>query len=170
MDGDNLLCNCGQNLAGSLGDIGPSSFIVWLPLCLNDVCFVISNVSYGVGDHLCASYYNFQRRMSRLEQRWRAQRSVISNVNCRKPWINRDLNVYCAFGISLKACLLQCQYAHMPLSICRVPCVHVSDSSACLCIKVLHVPLMHAVYGFFAPSATWKAPCVCHLLLCMVNW
>ena len=53
-------------------------------------------------------YYNFQRRMSRLGQRWRAQRSVITIVNCRIPWINWDLNVYCAFGISPKACLPQC--------------------------------------------------------------
>lgn len=59
-------------------------------------------------------FYNFQRSMSRLEQRWRAQRTVISIVNCRIPWTNRNLNVNCAFGISLKACLLQCPIHFMP--------------------------------------------------------
>ena len=56
----------------------------------------------------CNFIYNFQRWMSWLEQRWRAQRSAISIVNCRIPWTNRILNAYCAFGISLKACFLQC--------------------------------------------------------------
>ena len=60
--------------------------------------------------------HNFQRWMSRLEQRWRAQRSVISIVNCRIPWTNRDLNVYCAFGLFLKACLRQCLLIFMPLT------------------------------------------------------
>ena len=54
--------------------------------------------------------YNFQRRMSRFEQRWRVQRSAISIVNCRFPWADRDLNTYCAFGISLKAYVLQCLF------------------------------------------------------------
>ena len=58
--------------------------------------------------------YNFQRWMSRLEQRWRAQRSAISIVNCRIPWIDRNLNAYCVFGISLKACLLQCLHVVIP--------------------------------------------------------
>ena len=44
--------------------------------------------------------YNLQRWMSRLEQRWRAQRSAISIVNCRIPWIDRNLNAYCTLGIS----------------------------------------------------------------------
>ena len=76
--------------------------------------------------------HNFQRRMSRLEQRWRAQRSVISIVNCRIPWTNRDLNVYCAFGLFLKACLLQCLLIFMPLT-------HAKSlgavMGACLCVK-----------------------------------
>ena len=55
--------------------------------------------------------YNFQRWMSRFEQRWRVQRSAISIVNCRIPWADRDLNTYCAFGIFLKACVLQCLFA-----------------------------------------------------------
>ena len=56
----------------------------------------------------CNFIYNFQRWMSRFDQRWRAQRSAISIVNCRIPWTDRNLNAYCAFGISLTACLLQC--------------------------------------------------------------
>ena len=54
--------------------------------------------------------YNFQWWMSRFERRWRAQRSAISIVNCRIPWADRDLNTYCAFGISLKAYVLQCLF------------------------------------------------------------
>jgi len=46
--------------------------------------------------------------MSRLKQRWRAQRSVINIVNCRIPRTNRTLNVHCAVGLFLAACLLQC--------------------------------------------------------------
>ena len=38
LDGGNVLYNLGQNLVGSLGDIGPSSFIVWLP------CFYSNDV------------------------------------------------------------------------------------------------------------------------------
>ena len=63
------------------------------------------------------STYNFQRWMSRFEQRWRAQRSAISIVNCRIPWTDRDLNAYCAFGISLKACLLQCLCFVVPAAL-----------------------------------------------------
>ena len=59
-----------------------------------------SYVNWGV--------YNFQRWMSRFEQRWRVQRSAISIVNCRIPWADRDLNTYCTFGISLKVYVLQC--------------------------------------------------------------
>ena len=74
------------------------------------------NLAFYVGE-MCSLYIylsdisycscNFQRWMSWLEHRWRAQRSVMSIVNCRIPWINSNLNVHCAFGISLKACLLQ---------------------------------------------------------------
>ena len=80
--------------------------------------------------------HNFQRRMSRLEQRWRAQRSVISIVNCRIPWTNRDLNVYCAFGISLKARLLQCLLIFMPLTSCT-ELTFGAVMCACLCVKEL---------------------------------
>ena len=60
-----------------------------------------------VGFVPCLSSYNLQWWMSWLEHWWRAQRSVISIVNCRIPWINRILNVFCAFGKFLRACLLQ---------------------------------------------------------------
>ena len=97
---------------------------------------VFDNVSSRVVNTTCHFSYNFQRRMSRLEQRWRAQRSVISIVNCRIPWTNRDLNVYCAFGISLKACLLQCLLIFMPHAISKAIwfCL-----CAYLCVKALSV-------------------------------
>ena len=90
---------------------------------------------FAVVFHLYVEY-NFQRRMSRLEQRWRAQRSVISIVNCRIPWTNRDLNVYCAFGISLKACLLQCLLIFMPPALSKAiwfscVCVFVCQGALC---------------------------------------
>ena len=69
------------------------------------ICFLIFSHLYHLHQTM---NNNFQRRMSRLDRQWRAQRSVINIVNCRIPWINRILNVYCAFGISLEACLLQC--------------------------------------------------------------
>ena len=55
--------------------------------------------------------------MSRLAYRGRAQQSVISIVNCKIPRITRILNVHCAFGVSLKACLLQCL-----INSCRILC------------------------------------------------
>ena len=54
--------------------------------------------------------YNFQRGMSRLKYRGRAQQSVISNVNCKIPWVMSILNVHCTLGLSLKVCLLHCLY------------------------------------------------------------
>ena len=107
-------------------------FLCWKAtvICWNAYVYVSCSGWFATSVHL----HNFQRRMSRLEQRWRAQRSVISIVNCRIPWTNRDLNVYCAFGISLKACLLQCLLIFMPLahsnSFGSVMC-------ACLCVKEL---------------------------------
>jgi hypothetical protein len=109
--------------------IGPSSFAVKPPFFVEIhmyLCFALG----GSPPH-CIEH-NFQRRMSRLEQRWRAQRSVISIVNCRIPWTNRDLNVYCAFGISLKACLLQCLLIFMPLMHSKVLG---AVMCACLCVK-----------------------------------
>ena len=85
----------------------------------------------------CAAH-NFQRWMSRFEQRWRAQRSAISIVNCRIPWTDRDLNAYCAFGISLKACLLQCLF----------------------CVVSAAVAFKHAAVRFCASR------CACYLCQC----
>ena len=105
--------------------------------------------------------HNFQRRMSRLEQRWRAQRSVISIVNCRIPWTNRDLNVYCAFGIYLKACLLQCLLIFMPLTLSNslvLSCVRV-------CVPRSFVPLTHPVHRYCPQRAIWITH-LCHALLC----
>ena len=78
---------------------------------------------------------NFQRLMSRLEHWWRAQRSVISIVNCRIPWTNRVLNAYCAFGISLKACLLQ-SLLHLPtLVLLRCMCAALSNGETFLSLS-----------------------------------
>ena len=102
--------------------------------------------------------HNFQRRMSRLEQRWRAQRSVISIVNCRIPWTNRDLNVYCAFGIYLKARLLQCLLISMPLA-------H-SDSHRCCHAGVFvrqsafWAALTYSVYWQCWPLAARRTVCL----------
>ena len=79
----------------------------------------------------CAAH-NFQRWMSRFEQRWRAQRSAISIVNCRIPWADRVLNTYCTFGISLKVCLLQC-LRYIASTITYVDRVHCCKS---LCFKM----------------------------------
>ena len=73
-----------------------------LTSCIQVYAVSFSDIYLGV--------YNFQRWMSRFEQRWRVQRSAISIVNCRFPWADRDLNTYCAFGISLKAYVLQCLF------------------------------------------------------------
>ena len=108
-----------------------SDRLLGLSLLSMFVWYSVSSNSFWVVFHSLSSY-NFQRRMSRLEQRWRAQRSVISIVNCRIPWTNRDLNVYCAFGLFLKACLLQCLLIFMPLT-------HAKSlgavMGACLCVK-----------------------------------
>ena len=106
--------------------------------------------------------HNFQRRMSRLEQRWRAQRSVISIVNCRIPWINRDLNVHCAFGISLKACLLQSLLyilpAVLPLQQCAAAAAHICVSRALVALgacRTEHNPgILLFGGGAFSASAT----------------
>ena len=88
-------------------------WVAWTCCCclLNCLCFIgACCVCYNWLNH------NFQRWMSRLGQRWRAQRSVITFVNCRIPWINRALNVFCAFGIYLKACLLWCLLGLIPVA------------------------------------------------------
>ena len=140
----------GDNLSTTLGGI---SRVVWtildrLPLlsgyrvCSSDVLFCDQSFILGGWPPMIASY-NFQRRMSRLEQRWRAQRSVISIVNCRIPWTNRDLNVYCAFGTFLKACLLQCLLIFMPLTPAKFFLV---PSVVRVCVSKSFVPLTHSMH------------------------
>ena len=103
-------------------------WVAWTCCCclLNCLCFIgACCVCYNWLNH------NFQRWMSRLGQRWRAQRSVITFVNCRIPWINRALNACCAFGIYLTACLLWCLLVWLP----------VADISfnLCLCATCVHL-------------------------------
>jgi len=51
-------------------------------------------------------------------------------LNCRIPRNNRFLNVCCAFGISLKACLLQCLHYLLQRCVCF-------NSATCCCICAL---------------------------------
>ena len=106
---------------------------------------------------ICVFYHNFQRLMSRLEQRWRAQRSVISIVNCRIPWTNRDLNVYCALGISLKACLLQSLFWFIPAHC--IVCV-----SVFYCVSWCSLPLTHVIHGAWSPDWHIEEHCGYHML------
>ena len=74
--------------------------------------------------------YNFQRRMSRLPQRWRTQRNAIRNANCKTSWIIKTLNAHCASGICPVACLSECPRTYLrvrmfvetfcAVGICRV--------------------------------------------------
>ena len=119
-------------------------------------------------------FYNFQRWMSRFEQRWRAQRSAISIVNCRIPWTDRNLNAYCAFGISLKACLLQCLCFVVPVVL---PCL--AYYCECSCFKMCVSPfgcwlalLKHLIDRVLLwPPVFWASRCaanwvVLHLCSC----
>ena len=96
-----------------------------------DLFFVPRSATPGEPRHINLSFilfvgfphtylpYNFQHWMPWLGWWWRVQQSVISMLNSRISWINRDLNVYCAFGLFLKACLFQrlCDYTIMPTLI-----------------------------------------------------
>jgi hypothetical protein len=116
-------------------------FIVCLLLLLSSVLLIVcEQYLYPLLFVICVFHHNFQRLMSRLEQRWRAQRSVISIVNCRIPWTNRDLNVYCALGISLKACPLQslCWFIQAHCIVCV---------SVFYCVLWCALPLMHVIHG-----------------------
>ena len=84
-------------------------------LCCHHFFTIYSFTSF-VGFVPCPLIYNLQWWMSWLEHWWRAQRSVISIVNCRIPWINRILNVFCAFGTFLRACLLQSLLLLLPVA------------------------------------------------------
>ena len=143
---------------------GSGSTLDRLPLLWSYHWFVETHMCLCVAQGGCppdSIKHNFQRRMSRLEQRWRAQRSVISIVNCRIPWTNRDLNVYCAFGTYLKACLLQCLLIFMPLTHSNslvLSCVRV-------CVPRILVTLTHSVHRYYPQQAIWITP-RCHALLC----
>ena len=163
----------GDNLSTTLGRISRVVRVILdrLPLlsgyrvCLSDVLFCDQSFILGGWPPVIASY-NFQRRMSRLEQRWRAQRSVISIVNCRIPWTNRDLNVYCAFGISLKACLLQCLLIFMPplssKSFGYFVCAY-------LCVKALRAFDAFSVQVLLSTSNLNNTSCHLLLLVMMVH-
>ena len=84
-----LFCSC---LLLCLGITAP---------CLPNLFILVSRVL----NPLC--HHNFQHWMSWLGWWWRVQQSVISMLNSRISWINRDLNAHCAFGVFPKACLLQ---------------------------------------------------------------
>ena len=155
-DGDTI-CVLVHEFAGSGSALDCLPFLWSYRYLLKYICIC---VLLWVVDHLMIKH-NFQRRMSRLEQGWRAQRSVISIVNCRIPWTNRDLNVYCAFGISLKARLLQCLLIFMPLTYSNLlvlSCVRV-------CVSKSFVPLTHSVHRCCPQQAIWIT-LLCHTLLC----
>ena len=76
----------------------------------------IKNIFFGHLRHLFHNH-KIQRWMTRLCEPSRMQRSVKIYVNCRIPRTKRDLNIYCAFGISLKACLVQCQLVRVPIHL-----------------------------------------------------
>ena len=65
-------------------------------------------------------YYNFQRRMSRLPQRWRTQRNAIRNANCKTSWIIKILNAHCASGICPVAYLSECPRTPLSVSLLLV--------------------------------------------------
>ena len=111
--------------------------------------------SLFIGPLFCVVQYisycscNFQRWMSWLEHRWRAQRSVMSIVNCRIPWINSNLNVHCAFGISLKACLLQSLCYLLPVIFPASKCGGITAHacvSRCPVFSGGGAPLAHAAH------------------------
>ena len=90
---------------------------------------------------------HFQRLMSRFEQRWRAQRSAISIVNCRIPWADSVLNTCCAFGTYLKVCLLQCSLH------CFNNCLRSATVSFCAS-KCVRLPVLTL------EACDWKIICV----------
>lgn len=128
---------------GQAGCLLSACCCVWASLCLVNPLY--SFLFQGVNP-LC--HHNFQHWMSWLGWWWRVQQSVISMLNSRISWINRDLNAHCAFGVFLKACLLQRLFFNIPEAMpwlshawlvhalcvtAAMPLTHVMDSlSACL--------------------------------------
>ena len=117
------------------------SYVASALLC----CHKLLLLHFIVGFVPSLSSYNLQWWMSWLEHWWRAQRSVISIVNCRIPWINRILNVFCAFGTFLRACLLQSLLLLLPVTLGS----SASSVSVCLCVSGV------------TPSFPWHTQCAC---------
>ena len=132
-----------------------------LHLLCSAVTHSFTFIEYLVGFVPCLLSYNLQWWMSWLEHWWRAQRSVISIVNCRIPWINRILNVFCAFGTFLRACLLQSLLLLLPVTLGS----SASSVSVCLCVSGI------------TPSFPWHTQCACscgfdaqHMYWTLVFW
>ena len=74
--------------------------------------------------------------MSRFRQRGRAQQSARCIVTCRIPGIDIYLNAICAFGILLKAGVLQCvqlsilQYCFMMIGVVLGSAMQIPDARA----------------------------------------
>ena len=112
--------------------------------------------------------HNFQHWMPWLGWRWRVQRSVISMLNSRISWIIRTLNTHCAFGVFLKACLLQCLVSWHQQSVVAQPCLvaacFLCQLTICFwhmqCIVYQPVTRMRLdVLETFAACDTWQS---CH--------
>ena len=118
-----------------------------LPCCFVGATVCLAHTALRLNLYLfvcaCCMYHNFQRWMPRLEQRWRAQRSVIIFVNCRIPWINRALNVFCAFGLYLKACLRWCLYG-----LIQSATLNLMGSVLIVCQCVQGSPLLQRMHAF----------------------
>ena len=108
-----IRCYLEDSRAVGVGWMAYTSYVASVLLCCHH--FLTSFNSFA-GFVPCPLIYNLQWWMSWLEHWWRAQRSVISIVNCRIPWINRILNVFCAFGTFLRACLLQSLLLLLPVA------------------------------------------------------
>ena len=108
-------------------------------LCIIEPCLSIMFSFQGVSP-LC--HHNFQHWMSWLGWWWRVQQNVISMLNSRISWINRDLNAHCAFGVFLKACLLQRMFSIInKLSwLCHAWLLYA------LCVTA-NLPLTHAMHS-----------------------
>ena len=122
-----LFCSC---LLLCLGITAP---------CLPNLFILVSRVL----NPLC--HHNFQHWMSWLGWWWRVQQSVISMLNSRISWINRDLNAHCAFGVFLKACLLQ----RLSSYINELPWLSHAWLVHALCVTA-DMPLTHAVHSLTA--------------------
>ena len=119
---------------------------------------------------------NFQHWMPWLGWRWRVQQSVINMLNSRIPWINRDLNVHCAFRLLLKACLFQCLciHAHMQHAAAAwiIACCGVSLCVRAICSSwhrqciVLLVARWSLCLGVSASAAVWRRSNSCELVAC----